>query len=262
MQPGNKRFVVITGASSGIGYAFARAFAKRGQNLLLIARREAPLAEAAGKLKHEFGIQAEIIVADLSDPDTPKHILQEIGDRNIQVGGLVNNAGFGVPGLLCEVDWERHRSCIEVMAVAPVHLTQLLAPAMVEQGGGKIINVSSLSALLPPHAGGTLYYPVKSFLYQFSLAMREELRPVGVHVTALCPGFTETNFQTAAGGTVESVAMPRWTWSRAEDVAEAAIEAVERNKAVCIPGLINKVIVVAFKVLPSSLGRALVHGTP
>lgn len=262
MRPADKPFIVVTGGSSGIGYAIARAFAKRGQNLVLVARREAPLSDAARKLEQEYGVQVTTISADLSDPKTPARLWQNILDRDIRVGGLVNNAGFGVPGELCDVDWERHRSCLEVMAAAPVHLTRLFAPAMLEQGGGKIINVSSLSALLPPHAGGTLYYPVKSFLYQFSLAMREELLPGGVHVTALCPGFTGTNFQTAAGGTVESVAMPRWTWSRAEDVGEAAVNAVERNKAVCIPGLINKVIAVVFKIVPASIGRRLVHGTP
>ena len=128
------------------------------------------------------------------------------------------------------------------------------------QGRGAIIHVASLSALLPPHAGGTLYYPVKSFLYQFSLAMREELRPGGVHVTALCPGYTETDFQKAAGGTVESVTFPRWMWSEADVVVEAAIAAVDRNKAVCVPGLANKVIAAGFKLMPGPLGRWLVRG--
>lgn len=262
MPQQDNRFVVITGASSGIGFAMARAFARRGWNLVLVARREAPLIKAADDLRHAFGVQVMVLPGDLADPEAPAKLWQEIRDKGIRVGGLVNSAGFGVPGQLCDVAWERHRTCIEVMATAPVHLTYLLAPAMIAQGGGRIINVSSLSALLPPHAGGTLYYPVKSFLYQFSLAMREELRPGGVHVTALCPGFTETNFQKAAGGTVESVAMPRWTWSRPEDVAEAALNAVERNKAVCIPGLVNKVIAIAFKLLPGPLARKLVHGTP
>lgn len=262
MQNHSSQSVLVTGASSGIGLAFARAFASRGNDLVLVARRKGPLSDVAEDLRARYGVAVIILPADLSDPATPDRLRQETESRGIHVGTLVNNAGFGVPGNLCDVDWERHRDCIEVMATTPVHLTHLFAPAMMERGRGRIINVSSLSALLPPHAGGTLYYPVKSFLYQFSLAMREELRPGGVHVTALCPGFTETNFQTAAGGTVESVAMPRWTWSRAEDVAEAAIKAVDRNKAVCIPGFVNKCIAVAFKALPSSLGRKLVHGTP
>ncbi|WP_108257606.1 SDR family NAD(P)-dependent oxidoreductase [Mangrovicoccus ximenensis] len=144
-------------------------------------------------------------------------------DRGLQAEVLVNNAGFGVPGMLCDVPWERHRACLEVMAAAPVRLCHLLAPAMMAGGRGRIVNVSSLSALLPPHAGGTLYYPVKSFLLQFSLAFHAEMRPHGVRVSAVCPGFTETGFQAAAGGTVEKVAVPRWLWSRPGDVAGAAL---------------------------------------
>lgn len=252
--------VLITGASAGIGRAFSRAFAQRGYDLVVVARREGPLQEMADALASAHKVAVTAIPADLSDPGTPDRLWRELAERGIEIGGLVNNAGFGVPGALSEVDWARHRTCLEVMVVAPVHLTQLFAPAMVRQGRGAIINVASLSALLPPHAGGTLYYPVKSFLYQFSLAMREELRPGGVHVTALCPGFTETDFQKAAGGTVESITFPRWMWSEADVVVEAAIAAVDRNKAVCVPGLVNKVIAAAFKLMPGPLGRWLVRG--
>lgn len=185
--------VLITGASAGIGRAFSHAFAQRGHDLVLMARREGPLQELADALVSAHGVSVTTIPADLSEPATPERLWQELAERQIEIGGLVNNA-VGVPDALSEVDWARHRACLEVMAVAPVHLTKLFAPTMVRRGCGMIINVTSLSAFLPPHAGGgTLYYPVKSFLLQFSLAMREELRSGGVHVTALCPGF-------AAGG--------------------------------------------------------------
>jgi short-subunit dehydrogenase len=146
------------------------------------------------------------------------------------------------------------------MATAPVQMCYLFAPSMMKEGFGRIINVSSLAALLPPHAGGTLYYPVKSFLHQFSIAFRAEMRQHQVHVTALCPGFTRTNFQEAAGGTVEKVSLPNWTWSEPDAVARAAINAVEKNKAVCVPGLMDKMIASTFKVLPGALGRRLVGG--
>ncbi|MGD9295579.1 MAG: SDR family NAD(P)-dependent oxidoreductase, partial [Roseobacter sp.] len=171
-----------------------------------------------------------------------------------------NNAGFGVPGELCDIEWHRHRDTIEVMATAPVHLCHLFAPAMQQRGSGHIINVSSLSAILPPHAGGTLYYPVKAFLHKFSIAFRAEMRSSGVWVTSLCPGFTRTGFQQAAGGTVEKVTPPTWTWSDPDAVARAGIRAVERNKPICVPGLLNKIIALLFKVLPGSVGRLLVRG--
>jgi short-subunit dehydrogenase len=252
--------VLITGASAGIGRAFSHAFAQRGHDLVLMARHERPLQELADALASAHGVSVTTIPADLSEPATPERLWQELAERQIEIGGLVNNVGFGVPGALSEVDWAQHRACLEAMAMGPVHLTKLFAPAMVRRGCGMIINVASLSAFLPPHAGGTLYYPVKSFLLQFSLAMREELRPGGVHVTALCPGFTRTDFQRAAGGTVESVTFPHWMWSEPDDVVESAIAAVDRNRAVCIPGLVNKVIAAGFKLMPGPLGRWLVRG--
>ncbi|MHA3980009.1 SDR family NAD(P)-dependent oxidoreductase [Halovulum sp. GXIMD14794] len=251
--------VLITGASAGMGLSFARAYAKTGRNLVLVARREDLLRETARDLTEKHGIDAAALSADLADPGAPTRLFEEIAYLGIDVGGLVNNAGFGVPGHLCAVDWSRHRDTIQVMATVPVHLTRLFAPAMMQRGRGTIINVASLSALLPPHAGGTLYYPVKSFLYQFSLATHEELRPRGVHVTALCPGFTVTDFQKAAGGTVESVSVPQWMWSKPEDVVDAAIAAVDRNQPVCIPGFANKAIAQAFKLMPGALGRWLVR---
>jgi short-subunit dehydrogenase len=250
---------LVTGASAGLGLAFAHEYARRGADLVLVARRASRLRDIAQLLQTRHDITATVLPANLADPDTPQRLFDQIAERELQIDSLVNNAGFGVPGHLCDVDWQRHRATLEVMTAAPVRLCYLFAPSMKSNRKGWIINVASLSALLPPHAGGTLYYPVKSFLYQFSLALREELRASGVHVTALCPGFTETDFQKAAGGTVESVSFPRRLWSQPENVALAAIRAVDQDKAVCIPGAVNKAIAIAFKLLPSNLGRWVVR---
>ena len=204
---------LITGGSSGIGLAFARELARMGDDLVLIGRRENDLRKAAEGIVSDFGVDAVIFPGDLADPGTPDRLVEELKARDLGVSTLVNNAGFGVPGELLDVDWRRHRDTIEVMAIAPVRLAYLLAPGMIAEGKGAIVNVSSLSALLPPHAGGTLYYPVKSFLFQFSLALRAEMHPHGVRVVAVCPGFTDTGFQAAAGGTVESVSFPKFLWS-------------------------------------------------
>ncbi len=255
-----RKVALITGASSGIGRAFSEEYARRGIDIVIVARKEPPLRELAERLESAHAVEVTVLSDDLADPETPDRLFQALAKQGKLVTHLVNNAGFGVPGFLCEVDWLRHRACLEVMTAAPVRLCHLFAPAMKKQKSGTIINVSSLSALLPPHAGGTLYYPVKSFLYQFSLALRAEMRSEGVHVTALCPGFTETNFQNAAGGTVESVAVPKWLWSNSKDVAKEAIHAVEANKAVCIPGFFNRSIATAFKLMPGSIGRWIVRG--
>jgi len=257
---GSKGWALVTGASSGIGEGFAREFARNGFDIVLVARREGPLRNVAEDIEAKHGVRTCVLPADLHDPAAPEAIVAELGAQGIEIDALISNAGYGVPGMLTEVDWKRHADCLEVMAHAPVHLTYLLAPGMAARKRGWIVFVSSLTVFVPPHAGGTLYYPVKAFLYQFSLAMREELRRHGVHVTATCPGFTETNFQAAAGGTVESVSFPRWLWLQPERVARDAYRAVMKNRAVTIPGRIDRLIALAFKLLPGTLGRWIVRG--
>lgn len=261
-MPGSHRrkTALITGAASGIGRAFAEEYARRGCDLALLGRRVDPLQTLADRLGERHGTTVTVCPGDLADPETPQRLFDHLSGQKIGVDILVNNAGFGVPGDLCNVAWQRHRDTIEVMATAPTRLCHLFAPAMQTRKAGRIINVSSLSALLPPHAGGTLYYPVKSYLAQFSLALRAEMKASNVHVTALCPGFTRTGFQEAAGGTVESVAIPQWLWSDPQDVARAAIRAVDRNTAICIPGAFNKAVAVFFKIMPGSVGRLVVGG--
>jgi len=200
-----------------------------------------------------------VLPVDLARPEAPQEIAAELSARGIRVDAPVNNAGYGVPGELAEIDWARHRDCLQVMVTAPVHLAYLLAPGMAHRGKGYILHVSSLSGLLPPHAGGTLYYPVKAFLLKFSLAHRAELRRAGVHVTALCPGFTHSEFQQAAGGTVENVAFPKSWWMDAEEVARQGYRAVMRGDAVCVPGWFNRGLAAVFKYLPDSVGRWLVR---
>ena len=257
---GHRGTALVTGASSGIGRAFAREFARNGFDVVLVARREGPLREAAGEIAGEFGVRATPYVFDLANPASPAAIAACLEDEGIEVDALVNNAGFGVPGMLSDVDWQRHADCIEVMARAPTHLCYLLAPGMAARGRGWIVNISSLTAFLPPHAGGTLYYPVKAYMLNLSLAHRAEMQRHGIHVTAVCPGFTETRFQEAAGGTVESVAFPRWLWLTSERVARAGYSDVMRDRAICIPGFVNKAIALAFKLMPGALGRWIVRG--
>lgn len=252
---------LITGASAGIGAAFAWEFARHGYDLVLVARRADRLRALAGEIDQAHGAAAHVLPADLSDPGAPQQIAAEVAARGMAVAALVNNAGYGVPGELAETDWARHRDSLQVMVTAPVHLAYLLAPGMAARGHGFIVNVASLAGLLPPHAGGTLYYPIKAFLLKFSLAHGAELRPAGVHVTALCPGFTRTEFQQAAGGSVEKVDMPDFLWTDAEAVARQGYLAVMRGDPVCIPGWVNRMIYRAFKYLPDSVGRWLVRVT-
>lgn len=248
---------LITGASAGIGKAFAFQFAANGFDLLLVARREERLLAVAAEIELEFDVKVHVMGADLSDPETPDRIYKTVRGLDLRIAALVNNAGFGVPGLLTDLPWQRHRATLEVMTAAPVHLSYLFAPDMAARGKGWIIHVASLSAFLPPHAGGTLYYPVKAFLLKFAEAHREELMNSNVNVTAVCPGFTRTDFQKAAGGTVESVSVPQIFWLGPEDVARSGFDAVMRNKPVCIPGLFNQLTFLFFRVIPDCLARRI-----
>ena len=252
---------LVTGASAGIGQAFAREFARNGYDLVLIARREERLKVLAGDLERDFGAVAHILACDLSRPEAPLEISTALKDNSLEVEALVNNAGYGVVGQYNDSEWLCHRDYMQVMMTAPAHLAYLLAPAMAERGSGFIINVGSVSGFLPPHAGGTLYYPVKSFIIKFSLAHGAELRPSGVHVTALCPGFTRTEFQKAAGGTVESVKMPDFLWMDADEVARLGYKAVIRGDSICIPGFYNRMIVRFFKYLPDKFGQWIIRQT-
>ncbi|MBL6952153.1 MAG: SDR family oxidoreductase [Alphaproteobacteria bacterium] len=260
-REGLGRTALITGASSGIGAAFARVFASHGFDVVLTARRERRLRELARELEQAFAITTHVVTADLADPAAPEHIFDDLRARGVHVDALVNNAGYGVPGYFDQSTWQRHRDYLQVMTVAPVHLAHLAAPAMVGRGYGRIINLGSLAGLLPPHAGGTLYYPAKAFLIKFSLAHAEELRGTGVQVTALCPGFTRTNFKQASGGTVEAVSFPEFLWMDAEEVAAQGYRAVMDGVPVCVPGWFNRVLAALFKYLPNSLGRWIIRAT-
>jgi short-subunit dehydrogenase len=260
-KDGTGRVALVTGASSGIGAAFARVIARNGFDLVLTARREKQLHAVARNLEKAFAVKTHLMPADLADPNAPQRLFDDIQATGLRVDVLVNNAGYGMPGFFNEADWENHRDYLQVMAIAPVHLSYLAAPAMVERGYGRIVNVGSVSGLLPPHAGGTLYYPVKSFLIKFSLAHGEELRRAGVYVTALCPGFTRTDFQRASGGSVEAVTMPDFMWLDADKVAAQGYRAVMRGDQVCVPGWGNRALVGLFKYLPERIGRWIIRAT-
>lgn len=260
-REGTGRTALVTGASSGIGAAFAREFAAHGFDVVLTARRQELLEALARELEQAHGIAAHVVAADLADPAAPETIFAQLAERGIAVDALVNNAGYGVPGLYNDSDWRRHRDYMQVMMTAPAHLAYLAAPAMVSRGFGRIINVGSISGLLPPHAGGTLYYPVKAFIIKFSLAHGAELRGTGVYVTALCPGFVRTNFQKASGGTVEKITMPQVFWMNAEVVAKRGYRAVMAGDPVCIPGWADRLLVALFKYLPDGIGRWLIRVT-
>ena len=248
---------LVTGASAGIGKAFAEVFAKYGFNLILTARREDRLVAIGEELSAKHRVQAHVIPADLADPSAVERLVSEIKARGLKVDALVNNAGYGLPGPYVGSDWRAHRDFIQVLVTAPCELVHRLAPQMVERKRGYIVNIASLAGMLPGSPSAALYGASKSFIVQFSRALHLELEKKGVHVTAVCPGFTYSEFHDVTGAREQVSKMPEFMWMTAEQVAEEGYQAVMRNKPVHVNGSVNKGIALLSKYLPDRLGLTI-----
>jgi hypothetical protein len=256
----DRRTVLVTGASAGIGAALARVYAAHGWDLILTARRSAPLEALAGELS-AGGAAVAVLPADLADPEAPRRLFEDAAGRGLRVDGLVNNAGFSRTSRFLQTDLADHADMIRVMLTAPVELSRLFAPAMVERGFGRILNVASLAGQMPATGGDTLYGPIKSFLIKASQGLHLELAGTGVHVTALCPGYTLTEFHDVNGTRAEvAAAYPGWMWRTADQVAEVGYRACEANRPKVTPGAMNKVLATLGKHLPDAVALRMVGG--
>ena len=260
MSSASRRTVLITGASAGIGAALARVYAAEGWDLVLTARREGPLRTLAMELTAN-GVQATVIPEDLADPEAPRRLFRAVSELGLAIDGLINNAGFSRTAGFLNTDPQAHAAMIRVMLAAPVELSRLFAPGMVERGFGRILNVASLAGQMPATGGDTLYGPIKSFLIKASQGLHLELAGTGVHVTALCPGYTLTEFHDANGTREQvSAAYPAWMWQTAEHVARVGHDAVEANRPKVTPGAMNNLLAGLAKHLPDAVALRMVGG--
>jgi short-subunit dehydrogenase len=260
VNPGRRRTVLITGASAGIGAALARVYAAEGWDLVLTARRDGPLQALAEELRR-LGSAVTVIPEDLADPEAPRRLFDALALRGIEIDGLVNNAGFSRTAGFLNTDPAAHAAMIRVMLTAPVELARLFAPDMVARSYGRILNVASLAGQMPATGGDTLYGPIKSFLIKASQGLHLELRDRGVHVTALCPGYTLTEFHDVNGTRDEvSTAYPAWMWQTADHVARVGYDAVEANRPKVTPGAMNNVLASLAKHLPDRIALNMVGG--
>ena len=257
MTASARKLVLITGASAGLGAAFARAYAARGYDLALVARRVDRLDALAAELTAAHGIEAFSIGADLAVYEIEKMVLDAVAARGRVVDVLVNNAGFSIPQSFAAVPWSQQQSFLMTLVVSACGLAHGVLPGMVERGDGAIINVASLAGFSPGMAGHTLYPAAKSLAIKFSESLACEYRAKGVRVTALCPGFTRTEFALANGTQAVMDASPRMFFQLAEPVIETAIRANERAKVVVIPGWHNKVAAFLLRHLPEALVKAV-----
>jgi short-subunit dehydrogenase len=247
-----KPWALVTGASAGIGAEFCRQLAAKGYNMVLVARREGRLHELADELQQSFDTDSLVITADLSQRNASREIVARLDAEGVEVEYLVNNAGYGLPGSFHVPSWQEHADFIQVMMTAYCELTWQLLRGMQERKRGFIVNVASVAGLVAAAPGHTLYAASKSFLIKFSASLALENRRTGVKVTALCPGFTYSEFHDV-NKTREIISqLPDYFWLQASDVVADAIEAMEADRVPprVVPGRQYKLIVFINRYLP------------
>ncbi len=246
------RVSVITGSAAGIGAAFARRLARDGDVLVLLDLEESRIRALAAELKAAYGVQVHVLVEDLADPDTPKRVLQAIEALDLEVDMLVNNAGFITDCLIQDMPIEQMHECLQVMLRSCVDLAHGLLPGMRTRGHGRIINIASIYAFIPWLSWDGLYGPIKAFILQWSRKLNLDMAADGVHVTAICPGFTRTELWRERS---KQPSVPKMLWLNPETVAEQALRAVDRGRPVCIPGFLNRCLCRFAPLLPARLLR-------
>ncbi|MBD1372316.1 SDR family oxidoreductase [Hazenella sp. IB182357] len=248
---------LITGASSGIGEAFARELAKQKYHLVLVARNTEKLNQIASELAKQYDISVHVITADLSQPHTASSIYQQTEERGIQVDFLINNAGFGTFGPFHTIDPKSDHDQVMVNVATLVDLVHLYLPAMVSRKQGQIINVASMAGFIPlPYMA--VYGATKAFVISFSEALWSEYREYGIHILALCPGYTKTNFFQTAN---VDASVPKKGLRTPEQVVQSALTALKKGKDVVVDGKVNRSLWSLIKITPRKQITSLVKKT-
>ena len=239
---------LITGASSGLGLEFAKIHAAKGGDLILVARSGNKLEQLKQELSAAHKIQVTIIVKDLSIPDAAQHIYDEVQSKHLKVDYLINNAGFGDFGLFANTSWEKEHQMMQLNMTALAQLTKLFVKDMVAARSGKILNIAS-TASFQPGPTMAIYYATKAFVYYFSSALYNEVKPYGVTVTSFHPGPTKTGFQDAAD-MHSSRLLKLMPVPDALPVAKKGYAAMMKGKRTSIPGFLNNMFQVSAKLTP------------
>lgn len=252
--------VLITGASSGIGLELARCFAADHEfnpdqcRLVLLARNKEALESLAAELRRDFKIRVMVLTADLSLPETPKFILDQLNGEGVAVDVLVNNAGFGLMGEFEKLPLARQLEMLQVNITALTALTGLFLPGMIQRRRGGVLNVGSTAGFQPgPNMG--VYYATKAYVLSFTEALAEELSGSGLKVSVLCPGPTESNFwKVARGGKARKLQIPKMS---GRSVAVYGYQAFRRGKFVAVSGRMNKLLTLLVRIMPRIFVRKI-----
>lgn len=244
-----KKVALVTGASAGLGVEFARQLSKRRHRLVLVARRKDRIEGLAKELGN-----ARAVAIDLSKKDSAAKLMADLAANGETVDLLVNNAGFGLIGRFAKLDAKRLRQMIDLNVGTLTDLCRAVAPAMIERKSGGIINVASTAAF-QPGPSMAVYFATKAFVLSLSEALHEELKPHGIHVSCLCPGPTRTEFGEVAGfggnRMFDRIAMD------SGPVVKAGLKGLDKNDAVVVPGLLNRIVATSTRFAPRPVARKI-----
>ena len=242
---------LITGSSSGIGLAYAKLLAREGFDLVLVARDLPRLNKLAKELNKAHKIKVQTIKADLTKPAQLVKVERRLANKVNPIAVLINNAGFGIKQSFIDSDLKREQELLDVLVTAPMRLTHAVLPNMIKQNNGVVVNVSSIASWI---AGGT-YSAAKSYLTVFSEYLHTELRGTNIKISALCPGFTRTEFHER--GKMRMSGLPNFMWLTSDQVVAKSWRYVNANKVVCIPGWQYLILSTIARTAPRPLVRKL-----
>jgi short-subunit dehydrogenase len=245
------RRALVTGASGGIGEAFARQLGAAGTDLVLVARSKDKLDALASEIRERSGVAVDVVAVDLGTPAGLGVVEQRVAAEDEPIDVLVNNAGFGFSGGFGEIPIDDEAAVIQLNVTALMRLTHAAVKRMTAHGRGTVLNVSSVAAF-QPSAGNANYSATKAYVLSFSQSVHEEVADKGVNVCCVCPGLTRTEFQDKGG---YDVSTPGFTWQSADDVARSGLDAAERGRVVEVTGWHNKVLTTSVRKLPMDVVR-------
>ena len=240
---------LITGATAGIGASYANLLAKEGFDLILVARDLPRLNKVAKELNKRFGVKTQCIKADLTKPSQLAKVEKRVADLKKPIDVLVNNAGFGIKDSFTVSNLDKEQELLDVLVTAPMRLTHAVLPVMIKRNTGIIVNVSSVASFI---AGGT-YSAAKSYLTVFSESLHTELRGTNVKLSALCPGFTRTEFH--ARGRMKMTALPKFMWLNSDELVSKSWNYAKANRVICIPGWQYKILSAIARNAPRPIVR-------
>ena len=245
-------YALVTGATSGIGLEISKNLAKRGYNLILVSRTTEKLDQTSKKLIQNFNIKCDYFSSDLTLIESPDEIYQFTSQKKYKVSILVNNAGYALPKAFHENSMEDEERCLRVLGTSVIALTKKYINDMIANGGGKIMIVSSVAAFAPASSLQSLYGPVKTFMNRFSESL-SFYNKYGITSTAVCPGYTVTNFHNASGVQKEMDSVPSFLKKSAKRIAQEGVDAMLKGRKVSVPTKTWKIIVFLLKIIPNSV---------